>query len=58
MVDKYSLDTSDTHKYGEIWIANERGEIILTVHPIDGDEDSPNYNFAKKICHLMNEGLL
>ena len=58
MADKYSLDKSDTHKYGEIWIVDEKGEIILTVHPIDGDEDSPNHDFAERICYFMNEGAL
>lgn len=58
MPEKYKIDTSDTHKYGEIWIVNEKGDIILTVHPINGDEDSPNHSFAEKICYFMNEGAL
>lgn len=42
------LDTSDTHKYGEILLHSEEGE-ICTVYPIGGDEDSPNY----PLCHLI-----
>lgn len=42
------LDTSDTHKYGEILIHSEKGE-VCTVHPIDGDEDTPNF----PACHLI-----
>ena len=58
MSGKYEIDTSDTHKYGEIWIVDDAGNIVLTVHPVNGDEDSPNYGFAKKICYFMNEGAL
>lgn len=42
------LDTSDTHKYGEILIHSEKGE-ICTVHPIDENEDMPNF----PLCHLI-----
>ena len=42
------LDTSDTHTYGEILIHSEKGE-VCTVHPIDGDEDEPNF----PACHLI-----
>lgn len=42
------LDTSDTHKYGEILLHSDKGE-ICTVYPIDGNEDMPNF----PLCHLI-----
>ena len=42
------LDTSDTHKYGEILLHSEKGA-ICTVPPIDENEDMPNFT----LCHLI-----
>lgn len=42
------LDTSDTHKYGEILLHSEKGE-VCTVYPIDGEENEPNF----PACHLI-----
>lgn len=46
----YTLDTSDTHKYGEILIVSEGREDYITVGPKDGDEDKPNYEMAHLIA--------
>ncbi len=47
---RYTLDTSDTHKYGEILLVGENGEDYITVGPKDGDEDKPNYEMAHLIA--------
>lgn len=44
-----NIDTSDTHKYGEILIY-DNNENFVTVGPINGDEDTPNYKFARIIA--------
>lgn len=43
------LDTSDTHKYGEILLHSEKGA-ICTVHPIDENEDVPNFPLSHLIA--------
>lgn len=43
------LDTSDTHKYGEILLHSEKGA-ICTVHPIDENEDMPNFPLSHLIA--------
>ena len=47
---RYTLDTSDTHKYGEILVVGEGREDYITVGPKDGDEDKPNYEMAHLIA--------
>lgn len=47
---RYTLDTSDTHKYGEILLVGENREDYITVGPKDGDEDAPNYEMAHLIA--------
>ena len=56
---RYTLDTSDTHKYGEILLVGENREDYITVGPKGGDEEAPNYELAKKIAvvHEMYEAL-
>lgn len=46
---RYTLDTSNTHKYGEILLVGENREDYITVGPKDGDEDAPNYDVAKVV---------
>ena len=47
---RYTLDTSDTHKYGEILVVGEGREDYITVGPKNGDEDQPNYAMAHLIA--------
>lgn len=47
---RYTLDTSDTHKYGEILVVGEGREDYITVGPKGGDEDQPNYAMAHLIA--------